>query len=224
MKLLPKTKDEWDSLMATAIKGGAFITDVLLTKGMSQFLVGKVYAVRLDKTLRELRSLPQELKEEIKDKVSKEYLSSPEFLVFISNALTEAVSLKNIEKLGYFRSAIISGIIKGDIEEGRKILFIDALSDLSIDSLILLASINDMSSGNREAHLSFLQIKHTSGYNDINYLVANLKSLEKYNLIELIKGQIRQENSYEHYAVIYGNFGKGFISFIMDYHQPTAVE
>ncbi len=216
MELIPKSPEEWKSCLATAIKGGALITDVLFTRGMVQFLVGKAYEIRANKAIEELKDISIALKAEIQKKISIDYIKSHEFLVFVSNTIREAVSLKNLEKLKYFRSAIISGMVRQDLEEGRKLLFVDCLSSLSVDSLILLKTIHDMYSPNRAASLTFEHIQQQSGYEDSHYLMANLKTLERYHLIEITVPQIKVKD-YGNYAIIYGKFGKDFISFILDY-------
>lgn len=218
MKLVPKKKEDWTSLFTSTIKGGALITDFIFTRGAVQFLVGRAYDERMNKTLRELRRLPEELKKEIKDKISQDYLNSQEFIVFISNALTQALAIKNIEKLGYFRSAIINGIIRLDIKEGKKQLFIDSLSNLSVDSLLLLKLISESTAQNKDARISVHQLKQRGNYDDINYLMANLRSLERYHLITIIR-PTGVEGDYGGYFIIYGEFGKNFISFIRDYQQ-----
>lgn len=105
---------------------------------------------------------------------------------------------------------------QGVYREGKKALFIDALSNLSIDILILLKAINDNSAKDRNASLAISYIRERAKYDGVEYLMANLRNLERYNLVEIKRPDVTMD-FYANYSVFYGKLGKEFISFIMDY-------
>lgn len=177
MKIVPRNRDDWGSLIETAFKSGALLLDVLFTKGMAQFIVGLGLKKILDRRLKELSDIPTKVKKEIQTMIPIDYIKSDDFLVFYSTAITEVMSLKNIEKIKYFKSSIINGIIKTDIEQGKKLLFLNCLSDISTGSIILLGLIDKMCTRDRDAGLTFQQIIQRSEYKDSSYLMANLKML-----------------------------------------------
>lgn len=216
MKIIPRNRDDLGSLVETALKSGALLLDVLFTRGIAQFIVSLGLKKRLDKTLKELKDIPTKVKKEIQTAITLDYIKSDDFLVFYSNAITEAMSLKNIEKIKYFKSAIINGIIKTDLEQGKKLLFINCLSDISTDAIILLGLIDKMCVRDKDARLTFRQINQRSEYKDYSYLMANLKMLERCNLVEIEIPTVKEDN-YDNYVVKYRTFGKEFISFVMDY-------
>jgi len=218
MDLFPKKQEDLMSCIKTGLKGGALISDVILTKGIAQFLLNKFYDVRLSKTLKELRNISEELKEDIHKKVSMDYIKSDDFVIFLSNAIEEAISLKNLEKLKYFRSAIINGMVRRDIKKDKKLLFIDCLANLPLDSLLLLKTIDEGVAKDRAADFPFSWIRDRAKYNDSDYLMANLKRLERYYLIEIKVGDIWSESDrYGNYSINYDKFGKAFLSFITQY-------
>ncbi len=218
MKLIPKTREDWKSIIDTTFKGNALILDTLCTYGVAKFLLELRSRERIKKILNELRNTSEDLKKEIQKKISEDYLNSDKFLVFLNNAFGEALKIKNTEKIKYFRSAIISGIIKPDIEEGKKLLFIDALSNLPLDSTMLLMDIDKMCSKRGNANITVQHIKQRYDYyKDPIYLMANLRSLERYNLVEVITPGVVKDPDYSNYTVIYGSFGRDFILFIMAY-------
>ena len=162
----------------------------------------------------DLQAISEEHKREIQSKVSMDYIKSSDFMIFYSNALEELIKIKNVEKLKYFRSAIINGMIRQDIEENKKLLFIDALSNLPVDTLILLKQIADMGIRRRDTRYSFEAILNESK-NDEHLLAAQLKALERYNLVVIIRATGME--TYRHDLIIYGRFGKEFINFTTSY-------
>jgi len=216
MKLIPKTREDLNSIIDTTLRGKALVLDTLFTYGIAKFILDLISRERVKKVLTELKNTTEEIKEDIQKKVSKEYLCSDDFLIFINNALREVIEIRNAEKIKYFRSAIIGGMIRFDIEEGKKLLFIDALSSLISDSIILLININKMCSNQGNARITLQEIKQRYDYQQPDYLMANLRSLGRYNLVEVITPEIKEQN-YSNYTIIYGSFGRDFISFISDY-------
>lgn len=220
MKIIPDTREEWQSIVKTSVKGGALIFDKLFTGGSLQFLVGLGIEKRNSKALLQLKEISLALKEEIQNKIDLVYIKSDEFMIFISDAMSEALKVKNIEKIGYFRSAIINGMIRRDMEESKKLLFLDALSNLSIGNLSLLKLVDDMSSSVGEARFNFSQIQQRANNIEPNFLMAQIKALERYHLVESVRPGIIVDN-YANYLVVYGNFGRDFISFIMQYGEDS---
>lgn len=213
MKIKPDTREEWQSIVKTSIKGGALVIDKLFTGGALSFLVNIGIEKRSSEALNELKEISSKLKEEIKSKIDLDYIKSDEFMIFISDAMSEALKVKNIEKIAYFRSAIISGMMR-DVVSSKKLLFIDALSSLSVDMLILLKLIHDMSFNQQKLRFNFVQIQKQFD-SERNLLMAELKALERCNLVDILLPSGAQ--SYENSLIIYGNFGKDFIHFIMKY-------
>lgn len=221
IKLIPKTSEEWSTFLETSIKGGALITDILFTGGTLGFLVGIGSNLRFKKAIKELGDLTAELKRDIHKNISVDYLKSDEFLVFVSNAVTEAMRSKNIEKIKYFKSAIVNGMVKTDLEKGKKILFVDCLSGLSEESILLLILIDRMCNKRGNKRLTFREIQKECKCTDIDYLMANLKALDRFSLIEIPSTtpvrEAGEENYYANYPVNHRPFGEEFISFIMEY-------
>lgn len=213
----PKSYKEWSSHIETAFGAGALITDVLFTRGILQFLMGTAQRIRSNKAIKELKNLSEENKKEIREKISKEYLKSQDFLVFLSNIMIESIRLKNAEKAKYFKSAMINGMINNNMEEGKKNLFVECLSSLTMDSILLIGTIDRLSSKeNNKSNLTFSVIREKTKYDDYCYLMANLKTLERYNLVEIYDPQSKMP-FYGNYTVIFNELGREFVSFIISY-------
>lgn len=221
MDKFPKTREEWESIIETSVTGGSLVANIF-TLGVAGFLTGTFYRKRHEKVLADLKKMSAETIKTLEGKISMDYLKSDDFLVFISNAMTEMVRMKNIEKLKNFRSAILSGIVRTDLEEGKKHLFIDGLSNLSNYNIELLGVIHSMFNVDKyDLRTSFKHIQVRSGNKDSGYLMANLKALNRYNFVELQNTPDVVEPEYANFPVIYTRLGKEFISFITKYSGPS---
>ncbi len=214
MDIVPRTQKDWEKLVNTTTAGAGTLVDLLCTVPICQFLLGLASEHRINDQLDELRTMSEDQKKEISTKISKDYINSREFMIFYSNALEEFKKIKNIEKIQYFRSAVINGMIRRDVEENKKLLFIDALSNLPFDAVFLLKQIHDIGLGREEGRHNFVEIMKITGRDEF-LLAAELKALERYHLLDIDRPSGGSNRTFD--LIIYGKFGKEFISFITNY-------
>jgi hypothetical protein len=168
------------------LKGvGKHLIDQFFTLGFWGQLDSFKLEARIEKIEAVLHATSPETKKLIDQKISLKDLQDGVGNEIIVNTLAQSVELRNISKTEYFKSALIAGIVT-DIPQEKKLFFINCLSELSIAALNLLATIIKQHPKGQNRHVQVEELAKESGITDTVFLVALLRELDRFNLIEMI--------------------------------------
>jgi len=167
---------------------------------------------KMERLLKFIGKLGEDLAR-FKREIDEKYIKTDKFSYLLEKTLKAVIENYQEEKMACFRAILVNSLRNKSTSQERKEFFLNLVDNLTVTNLSILAKIHEISEKDKTSRMNFATIMAKTKGNGPLFIMANMRALEQYNLIEITVPPIPAAD-YGNYAIRYTRLGEEFLKFI----------